>query len=360
MKILIVIPNDTLGGAEQYLKMIASYYAKKGADINIYFFMTDNTKQWNDLKSISNLRFMSKKNELNGLLKFSWFILKNRPKVDYIFTSHIYINSLLGLLRKIGVISANRLISRESTSVFLRYKGLKLVRYKIIYQLGYKNIDLLICQTQRMKDQLKNNFMKLGNHVNIKVIPNPINLNKIINNSREELNIKYNFPYAVSAGRLIHVKGFDVLIKAFSKLKKDFPELKLLILGQGLRENELVKLASFLDIKNDVIFAGHVDNVYPFFKHAKLCVVSSRIEGFPNVLLQMMSQNINIVSTTCAGGIDSIDGIYTCESNDINSLFYAMQNCLKNNNQKNKELFEAFLQSRDIGMFIETVERLIQ
>src|SRR5690606_20880375 len=112
--------------------------------------------------------------------------------------------------------------------------------------------------------------------------------------------------FIVTAGRLIHEKGYDILINAFAELKEKYPDLKLIILGYGDLKQELIYLATSLNIEQDVIFWGFVENVYPFFKKAKACVISSRVEGFPNVLLQMMSQNSNVVSTTCAGGIDTI------------------------------------------------------
>lgn len=358
MKILIVLPNDSLGGAEQYLKMIAQYY--ESADINIYFFRTSSTKQWNDLPAQVKLNFMSHTSEARGVFNFVRHMLFKRPKFDYIFTSHIYTNSLLGFLRSTKIVKSKKLISRESTSIFLRYKGIKLWRYKLIYCLGYKNIDLLICQTQRMQNQLIQNFKKLTKHVNVQVIPNPIDLGKIKNASSLTNEIDFDFPYIVSAGRLMKAKGFDILIKSFSSVKLDFPELKLIILGKGGQKESLIELAASLNLQNDVILPGHVDNVYEFFKKAQLCVVSSRIEGFPNVLLQMMSQNHNVVSTTCAGGIDTIDGLYTCIPNDKNELYLAMKNCLNGNNVKNREVFEAFLHSRDIKSFVKTVEEIVE
>lgn len=359
MKILIVVPNDSLGGAEQYLKMVASYYAQKGADIDIIFFRATNMKQWKDLEDVCNLKFMSKRNEVNGIFRFVFFILKNHPKVDYIFTSHIYSNSLLGLLRKIRAIKSNRLISRESTSIFLRYKGFKLLRYKIIYQLGYKNIDLLICQTDLMKQQLLRHLSFLNNRIDIRIIENPIDLKYIKEKSVEPMSINIKGNYIVSAGRLIHEKGFDNLIKAFNEIRLMHENLKLVILGDGQLKIELLDLVKSLNIEDVVIFTGHVNNVYPYFNNANLCVVSSRIEGFPNVLLQMMSQNEKVVSTLCAGGIHTIDGVFTCESDNVKALSKALNECLITNTKNKKKEFDAYLGKRSIDQFIHRINNAI-
>lgn len=359
MKILIVLPNDSLGGAEQYLKMIASYYSNKknnNGEVHIYFFKNNNSKKWNDLLPDVQLHYMSNKSEAIGVLLFIKTILFKRMEFDYIYTSHIYTNALLSFLRKVKLIKSKRLVSRESTSIFLRYKGPKLWRYKLIYFFGYSNIDLLICQTERMKDQLEKNFKTLLRKVDVRVIANPIDQEKIAKIASNLSDPTPQFPYVVAAGRLIEVKGFDLLIKAFSQLKIKYPHLDLIILGKGPHRDSLISLASSLNIGKNVHFPGHVDNVYKYFKDARLCVVSSRIEGFPNVLLQMMSQNNNIVSTTCAGGINSIKGICTCKPDSVSDLFKAMDACLGNENFKNRVLFDEFLRHRDIKIFIKTIE----
>jgi trehalose-6-phosphate synthase len=109
-------------------------------------------------------------------------------------------------------------------------------------------------------------------------------------------------------------------------------------------------------LEEDVILPGMVENVYPYFKNARMCVVSSRIEGFPNVLLQMMSQNEKVVSTLCAGDIDKLEGVFTCKPNDEDDLLRAMAACLEADTSENRELFDRELQDRSIDKFIERVK----
>ena len=109
-----------------------------------------------------------------------------------------------------------------------------------------------------------------------------------------------------------------------------------------------------LNLVEEVLLYGFVKNVYPYFKNATVCVVSSRVEGFPNVLLQMMSQNSKVVSTTCAGGIENIPGVQISETNNIKNLEDAITTSL-NSSKDNRALFDEFLQSRDISSFMATV-----
>ncbi len=353
-KILIVVPNDSLGGAEQYLRMVAIHF--KNEEINIIHFNKFKGTTWFQFQDGVPQKFMSQKSERLGLLKFIFSTFKNKQTYDYIFSSHIFVNSLVGFLLNIGLLKSKHFIARESTSVFLRFSGIKLFLYKLAYKFGYKKIDLLICQTELMKKQLIKHFPKINNTTTVEVIPNPIDLEQIKKKAKEKFETQLPEQYIVTAGRLIEVKGYDILIDAFYEIKKQHPALKLIILGKGhLLENLLVQTEK-LGLKEDIIMAGHVDNVYRYFENARLCVVSSRIEGFPNVLLQMMTQNTNVVSTKCAGGIDEIPGIGIAETNSIESLLEAMLKALaKTDNQENRSIFDTFLEGRNINAFINKV-----
>ena len=101
---------------------------------------------------------------------------------------------------------------------------------------------------------------------------------------------------------------------------------------------------------------GRVSNVLAYFNLAKVCVVSSRVEGFPNVLLEMMSQNTNVVSTKCAGGIDELEGVFVVEVNDVSGLVEHLKIILDSDTSHNRVLFDKELKSRNIENFINKIE----
>lgn len=354
---LFVLPNNSIGGAEQYLRMLVDYYQED--EIDIYFMRRNKRKGWNLLEKISDQYYMSAYHEYLGMIRFFFlFLFRRKKEYHCVFTSHVYSNSLVGFMRKIGVIKTKKHIARESTSIFLRFKGLQLWLYKMAYTLGYYKIDLLICQTELMKSQLEEHFPKITNRIKTHVVPNPVDLEKMKTLSREEAELKIEAPYIVSAGRLIHLKGYDLLIRAFSELKANYPNLKLLIMGKGELRNDLIQLAEELDVANDLILPGHLGNIYPMLKNASACVISSRIEGFPNVLLQMMAMNTNVVATRCAGGIDEIPGVLNCETNDYKALKKQVETVLSTNTSNNREIFDNYLEERNLDNFVKTIESL--
>lgn len=354
--IIIVVPNDILGGAEQYLKNIAIYYAKNGCLVDVFFLKNKISNAWGSLEELGvNLFYTNNKRELTGIFGLFKNLLTNKKKhYKFMFTSHIHINSYMDLLRRFKFLNVENHIARESTSVFLRYNGVKLWAYKIQYLFSYKLIDLLICQSDLMYNQLIFNVPKLKNKS--KVIPNLINLE---NNCSDVFRIDGS-RYIVSAGRLIEEKGFDLLIEAFEKLTEHYDDLVLLILGEGNKRFELEQLILDKKLQRKVILKGFVENVYPYFKGAELCVVSSRIEGFPNVILQMMLSNTRVVSTLCAGGINELRGVVTCNANDIDSLFNSMFYSLnEESHNQNRIYFDIELQKRSIKNFVDTISSYV-
>ena len=351
----MLIPNNNLGGAEQYLLINAKYFQEENLDIYFFYKKVDNNP-WSKLseKNNVNLTFFSRKNERSGIFKFFRSMTKNRTSYDIIFTSNVMTTGLIGLMMYAGFLRTKRFVGRESTSIFLRYKSLKLYKYLIFYKTGYKKLDLLICQTDLMAQQLIKNVPYLEKK--IKVLHNPVDVEEMSLMGDQKINFDFGSgipQFIVSAGRFIPEKGFDILIKSFAKLKKDRPNLKLVILGTGILKASYIHLAEENKLEGDLYFPGYVQNVYPFFKIASLCVVSSRIEGFPNVLLQMMSQNNKVVSTLCAGGIDKINGIQTVETDSVENLYMGMRSCLDNDTKINRELFDNYLEKNDIHAFIK-------
>lgn len=345
--IQICLISDKMGGAEQVLFKIAKFYSEKeNNSVKIYFLKPQSNTYWKDNLN-SDVEIIYLNNNIISLLKQI-----RKQHFEKIFSSHLMINAILGFFRFFGFLKTKNLIVRESTQVFGRYSGLKLLQYKLAYFFGYRKIDLVVCQTQRMSENLKENVPFLFKRTKVKVIPNPFDYpNQDIVN--EFVEIPKNT--IVSAGRLIPEKGFDVLIQSFAKILEKNPEMNLMILGEGNERNKLEKLISELNLHQKVILKGYVNNVYPYFKKAKVCVVSSIREGFPNVLLQMMSQNERVISTDCAGGITELKGVLVINPNDIDSLFHTIQMIISTEANHRKS-FDRELKERNIDSFIYKIE----
>ena len=108
-------------------------------------------------------------------------------------------------------------------------------------------------------------------------------------------------PVVLAIGRLDEQKGFDLLIRAFSRVDCA-PMPHLLILGEGLLRNELEALVRDLGLTDRVTMAGHIENPYSVMKRSALFVLSSRWEGMPTVLVEAAYLGLPIVASDCPTG----------------------------------------------------------
>ncbi len=113
-------------------------------------------------------------------------------------------------------------------------------------------------------------------------------------------------PYLLGAGRLVPQKGFDLLIRGFCLAAATLPDFKLIIAGEGGESHALRELANSLGRGSAVIFVGAVHNLAELMRGATAFVLSSRYEGFPNVLLEALACGVPTIATDCPGGVREI------------------------------------------------------
>ena len=160
----------------------------------------------------------------------------------------------------------------------------------------------------------------------------------------------------MTVGRLHEQKGHCYLIQAVSKVRKEFPKVKLLVTGEGEEENNLKKLVKSLDLTNEVIFAGLSSDIEKILPMAELFILPSLWEGLPNALLEAMAAGLPIIATK-VGGIprvieDGREGILIAPE-DIHGLANAIKKLLTD--QKLANTLSANAQRKAVDHFsIET------
>ena len=256
-------------------------------------------------------------------------IWKKRP--DVVFSTLGHLNLALAICR-FFLPNGTKYIARETTIVsygIKEYKSSKIWAWA--YANYYKNLDRLICQSRAMRNDLINNFDLKNNKIS--VINNPCDIKNIRTLSIVPID-KTQLPECwhqketvklVAAGRLVDVKGFDILIEAISIWAN--PLSHLIILGEGPLIDSLRKQAQTLGVLKHITFAGFQRNPYPFFAQADAFILSSRYEGFPNVVIEALACGTPVIATPAPGGVKEIlDGVRGCqiaETLDANGLAQA-------------------------------------
>ncbi len=116
------------------------------------------------------------------------------------------------------------------------------------------------------------------------------------------------FEYIMGAGRMgvDNIKQFDKLIEAYAASALPGYGVKLVLLGEGMLEENLKQQAAALGLQDRVVFAGFQENPYAFMRDALFFVLSSRNEGLPMVLIEALACGTPVVSFDCLTGPSEI------------------------------------------------------
>ena len=220
---------------------------------------------------------------------------------DTVFISFLEYPNLLNLLTAKW---SRTIISVRNHMSTKNGRSLKGQFWKITIRLFYNRADLIIAVTQDIKKDLVEHFGI--EEKKIQVIYNYYHLGQISEQGSQALDPKYasiyENPVVVTMGRMNWQKGQWHLIRAFAAVHEKFPELQLVILGEGKLEKDLKELSQQLGVASFVHFPGFQKNPYPFIKQAKLFVLPSLVEGFPNALVEAMALSIPVIAADCHSG----------------------------------------------------------
>lgn len=134
------------------------------------------------------------------------------------------------------------------------------------------------------------------------------------------------------------VKGTDRLVKAFSKVREQHSDYKLVFVG-GDADNSLPKLeelANQLGISNAVHFIGRKANPYQYMKRAEMLVSPSRDEGLPGVIIESLSLGTKVVATNSSMGVWEIMQCDNCYDAELNHILETNFGCITPNNLNNE------------------------
>ena len=216
---------------------------------------------------------------------------------------------------------------KNKTNIILRISGhpkLNIIRY-LFWKLFSKKIYKITCPTVATYKYLlqKNIFDKNK----LSVLRDPaIILNEYSKKKfdRIEQSQFYKKKFIIGIGRLTKQKNFALLILAFEKILKKYPDYILLILGDGEQKMKLIELINRLKIQDKVFLLGFQNNVYKYLLKADCFILSSLWEDPGFVLLEAGLSNTCVISSNCMNGpqeiLSSGKNGFLFENNNLNDL----------------------------------------
>ncbi len=158
------------------------------------------------------------------------------------------------------------------------------------YRWLFRKADMIVAVGQSVKQELKVLFKV--NTDRIKVIPNAIDPKRFYlmqgtrERLRQELGIRPDAPVLISVGSLSWEKNQEAVIRMLKELKRDHPKTVLILVGDGLRGEDLKKLSKEMNLEDSVRFLGTRSDVPELLVAADIFVLTSLTEGMPGALIE--------------------------------------------------------------------------
>lgn len=326
-KIALVGFRLNKGGAERVMADLSNYFYKKGIEVHIIIFHNDLGYEYSgtiynlgELKSNNNTIF----NKIKRFYYFNKYIKLHQ--FDFIIDFRFRVNIIQELLISKFIYNVKTIYTVHSSKIQF-YMPESTLLTKLTYGGSYRVISL----TRTMEALIQKKYQLK----NVMTIYNPINIFQIRKKANDKIIL--DFDYIIGVGHLnTNQKQFDKLIYAYSKSILPKKNIALVILGEGINKEGLIKEAQKNDVTSMVHFLGFKNNPYKYISKAKFFVMSSLHEGMPIVLLESLACSTPIISFDCPTGPREIithkeNGLLV-ENQNINKLIDSM-NLFVNNDE---------------------------
>ena len=299
-RLFFVIPSLMSGGAERVLIALANYFDQKNCT-SVIVALNQGEPAYRINEGVKVIYLLDRKSDkLWFRLSYMWLMLykllkllkKEKPNcvLSFITSANIWTGVTCSVLH-IPFIVSERTAPKRSINQFKN--GIKL-----LVALLYKKSKGVVVGAQGVEDSLRENkaFKSLRN---VYKITNAVPIFNAISGQTV-----HHRRFILGVGRLEYVKGFDMLITAFSNAQ--ISDIDLVIVGDGQEKGNLMHQINDLGLKDRVFLVGSKTNLQDYYSQAKLFVLPSRNEGYPNALIEAMSFGCPCIAMDCEFGPSEI------------------------------------------------------
>lgn len=346
MKILIFVRSLTGGGEQRVASLWATGFAERGHDVGMVLGCSKNLPITYKIPQQTKL-YYANNNLAHYLYKaFGIDILYTRSIRNIVSDFHPDI--IISLYHpwtewakaatrgmNIPIVSTEHGPLERPDSAKLSPKA-----YKMRFQ-NNRQYDYVTVLTAAAKKCLEGHVDKVA------VLPNPLAFQPV-----SKIPVKENIILAVGQLHSWKYKGLDVLINAWGRICKKYPEWKLQIAGLDRNNSKsfLKAIADKYDASEQVEFIGFNDDMQPIYQRSSIFVLSSRYEGFGMALTEAMSQGCACIACDYKGRQGEIitsekEGLL-CKVEDIEALSEAISRMIEDDNYRESVRINAVERSK--------------
>ena len=291
------------GGAERAMANLACSFAKQGLKVDLVLVRAKGPylAQIPSEVRIIDLQISSTPASLFPLVRY----LKQEKPAVMLSAMHYANEVALWAKRLAGVPTRIVVCEQNNLSQYARHSSRKAERWTPLWtKLFYPWADAIVAVSQGVAKDLSQVTGLPANR--IQVIYNPVITSELLVKATEPVAHPWfsigSPPVILGVGRLVGQKDFSTLIRAFAQVRKVQPS-RLMILGNNAGSGPALNaLVRELDLENDVAMPGFVDNPCTYMAKAAVFALSSRWEGFGNVIVEALAVGTPVVSTDCESG----------------------------------------------------------
>lgn len=301
MKILVVSANYMLSGVALAQARFAAALARAGHDVT---FMVGRPTLGLDVPTMAGVTNIIIGSGRTAGMVPNIFRFLRLQQPDIVFSAEDHLNTIV-LITAIAARSRAKISGSSRVTPYDTYSNRTFSKRWFLKQLARATAwraDALTCVSQDMVEQYRNVLPGTKHRCIYNIVDDAASRSRLAEPLDDGWFVDGHGTLLAAAGGLHPWKGFDDLIDAVAILKGRGRIIRLAIVGDGPMRQQLEGQIDRLGLKDQVRLTGYRVNPLPYFARAQISVLTSRVEGMPNVLVEAMLAGCTPVATDCPTG----------------------------------------------------------